>query len=431
MYPNLYYIFRDLLGVQWNALRFVNSFGFFVAIAFLAAAYTLTLELRRKQRAGLLQGTDVKILVGKPASAGELLLNFVLGFILGFKIVGLFLSGSSEYADPQAFIFSTAGSWPAGIGLGLFFAGVKWLEKNKRRLKVPEERTIRIWPQDRVGDMVIYAAVFGFLGAKIFHNLENWSDFVADPVGALLSFSGLTFYGGLIFATIAIGRYARKHKIGFRHLCDAAAPGLMLAYAIGRIGCQTAGDGDWGILNSAYVTGEHSKARLATPSEFQQRLEENKTLYLTEFKIDSLAQVPHKSVKAPSWLPVWMVAFPYPHNVISQGVPIPGCTDAQYCRQLPVPVFPTPFYETLMGLMIFGFLWFIRKRLAFPGALFSIYLVVNGVERFFIELIRVNTKYSIFGIHPTQAELISASLVIVGTALYFYLRRMPVSRPKA
>ena len=62
-----------------------------------------------------------------------------------------------------------------GIIVGLFFAGMKWWEKNKQKLAKPEERTIRIWPQDRVGDIVIFAAVFGFLGAKIFHNLENWA----------------------------------------------------------------------------------------------------------------------------------------------------------------------------------------------------------------------------------------------------------------
>ena len=75
-----------------------------------------------------------------------------------------------------------------------------------------------------------------------------------DPMGSLFSFSGLTFYGGLICAALAIWWYARKHGIGFWQLNDATAPGLMLAYAIGRIGCQVSGDGDWGILNSAYIT---------------------------------------------------------------------------------------------------------------------------------------------------------------------------------
>src|SRR6187402_3518433 len=99
MYPNLYYAFDDLFGIKAGVLRFVNSFGFFVALAFLLAAYVLTRELKRKERDGLLQSQDVKITVGQPASAGDLLLNFLLGFILGYKIVGLFLTSRDEAPD--------------------------------------------------------------------------------------------------------------------------------------------------------------------------------------------------------------------------------------------------------------------------------------------------------------------------------------------
>jgi prolipoprotein diacylglyceryltransferase len=70
--------------------------------------------------------------------------------------------------------------------------------------------------------------------------------------------------------------------------------------------------------------------------------------------------------------------------------------------------------------LLFAFLWSIRKRISITGRLFAIYLIVNGIERFLIEKIRVNTKYSIFGYHPTQAEIISTCLVIIGIFLYFY-----------
>jgi prolipoprotein diacylglyceryltransferase len=111
--------------------------------------------------------------------------------------------------------------------------------------------------------MVILAALLGFLGAKIFHNLENWNEFWKSPVEALLSFSGLTFYGGLICATVAIIWYARKHRIAVRHLADSIAPALMLAYAIGRIGCQVAGDGDWGIPQTTIPSTKHSQRTVA------------------------------------------------------------------------------------------------------------------------------------------------------------------------
>jgi prolipoprotein diacylglyceryltransferase len=422
MYPNLYYAFKDLFGVEWTALRFINSFGFFVAFAFLAAAYVLTQELRRKERAGLMHATDTKLVVGRPATPWELALNFILGFLLGYKIIGLFLSDASVTADPQSFIFSAQGHLPAGIFLGLLFTGVKWYEKNKQKLPKPEERVIRIWPHDRVGDLVIMAAVFGFLGAKIFHNLENWNEFWKNPIEALLSFSGLTFYGGLICATVAICIYARKHKIAIRHLADSMAPALLLAYAIGRIGCQVSGDGDWGILNSAYISTPDAKVVRSDSTTFNQALKANAAVYMEQSGYTSPDQIQHKHVAGPSWLPNWVVAYNYPHNVINEGVKIQGC-EGQYCSQLPIPVFPTAFYETILCLILTGFLFLLRNRLNAAGTLFAVYLIFNGLERFFIEKIRVNTQYSILGFHPTQAELISSFIVLTGVILFLIWNR--------
>ena len=80
-------------------------------------------------------------------------------------------------------------------------------------------------------------------------------------------------------------------------------------------------------------------------------------------------------------------------------------------------VFPTPFYETVMCSLLFIFLWSIRKRVITPGVMFGIYLIINGLERFAVELIRVNNTYSIFGFHPTQAEIIATALAISGIVL--------------
>jgi prolipoprotein diacylglyceryltransferase len=427
MYPNLYYALKDLFGISLPFLRVVNTFGFFVALSFIAAAVTLSRELLRKEREGLLQGRDQVVLIGKPASAMELFLNFILGFVVGYKFIGLFLSHSPLAANPQDFLKSPEGSWPAGILLGFLLAAWKWYEKNKQRLPQPQEKKIRIWPHDRVGDLTLYAALFGFAGAKVFNSLETWDDFVKDPIDSLFSFSGLTFYGGLICAAVAIWYYARKHGIGFWYLNDAAAPGLMLAYSIGRIGCQTAGDGDWGILNSAYYTRIGDKVGLAAPSDFQRITEQYKEVYA---QFAPLGKIPHLAVKAPSWLPDWLFAYSYPHNVVGEGVRIPGC-DGSYCSQLPIPVFPTPFYETVVCLGLFFLLWSLRKKLKVPGTLFGIYLFVNGVERFFVEKIRVNTKYDIFGFHPTQAEIISFLLMITGAIIYFRLKSRPPQKAAA
>jgi phosphatidylglycerol:prolipoprotein diacylglycerol transferase len=378
MYPNLYYAFKDLFGIDVPALKIINSFGFFVAIAFLIAAWVLVKELKRKQARGLLKYNETEIEMGAPASTGDLLLNFILGFILGYKILGVFFT-EGALNDPQAFIFSSKGNLLVGILTGGFFAGLKYWEKHKQKLEKPEKRIIRIWPSDRVGDVTIIAAVSGFIGAKIFDNLENWDRFVQDPVGNLLSPSGLTFYGGLIVATIVLAWYFKKHNISFIHFADAAAPSLMLAYGVGRIGCQVAGDGDWGI--------------------------------------DNLKAKPF------SWMPDWAWSYQYPHNVNKEGIPIPGCDWGEYCNQLANPVYPTPLYEIIMALIIFGILWSIRKKLPYAGQMFGIYLMFNGLERFLIEKIRVNTTYTIGGFHPTQAELISTLLFFAGLGLLIYSSR--------
>ncbi len=382
MYPNLYYAFKDLFGVEWSGLKLVNSFGFFVALSFIAAAAVLTSELKRKSQEGLLTYKEEKIIVGQPATIGELLLNFFLGFILGYKLIGAFID-RNELIDTQSYILSSRGSWIAGIIAGLLFTFLKWQEKNKVKLVKPEERTVRIWPQDRVGDMVIYAFIFGFIGAKIFHNLENIDDLIKDPVGSLISFSGLTFYGGLICATVAIWRYCKKNNMNPIHVADAFAPAMMLAYGVGRMGCQVAGDGDWGIVNTHH--------------------------------------------KPFSWLPDWAWAYNFPHNVIGEGVQIPNCL-GQYCAQLPNAVFPTSLYEIVACLLLFAFLWSIRKKIKIPGVLTAIYLIVNGIERFFIELIRVNTKYHFWGINPTQAELIATFLVVSGIILLIIFTRQKKSQ---
>jgi len=60
--------------------------------------------------------------------------------------------------------------------------------------------------------------------------------------------------------------------------------------------------------------------------------------------------------------------------------------------------------------------------------MFAVYLVLIGIERFLIEKIRVNTKYNFGSFHPTQAELISAILIIAGIALYFYAPRLKANK---
>ncbi|MEI3798479.1 MULTISPECIES: prolipoprotein diacylglyceryl transferase family protein [Chitinophaga] len=424
MYPNLYYAFRDLLGLEIPFLKIFQTFGFFVAIAFLAGAYILTRELKRYEALGLLKGVPEKVVTGLPASQGELIGNAVVGFIIGYKILGIFFQWDTASQDLQSFVFSGQGSFFAGILVAAAMAGYKYYTKKKQALPKPKEETVLVMPHHRVPDIIVMAAIAGLLGAKIFHNLENWNDFVQDPIGALLSFSGLTFYGGLIVAAIVIISYARKKQFNIRALIDSAAPALMLAYAIGRMGCHFSGDGDWGIYNSAYAvdTNTGHTVKMA-PAAFQDMVQKNAGFFQQQYA--TVEKIPHAAFEKPAalgFLPDWLFAYGYPHNVIKEGVQIAGC-DGPYCKVLPIAVYPTPLYEIIVCLALFGVLWAIRKRIKIPGVIFGIYLILNGVERFFIEKIRVDTRYDIFGFHPTQAEIISTLLVIGGIILIGIYRK--------
>ena len=81
MYPNLYYLVQDLFGIQLNALKLVNSFGFFVALAFVASGYVLHSELKRKEALGEFTPLQESYVVGAPASMGELMTAFFFGFL--------------------------------------------------------------------------------------------------------------------------------------------------------------------------------------------------------------------------------------------------------------------------------------------------------------------------------------------------------------
>ena len=94
-----------------------------------------------------------------------------------------------------------------------------------------------------------------------------------------------------------------------------------------------------------------------------------------------------------------------------------------YGTYLDPGVYPTAFYETLMAVLIFALLWSVRKRIAVPGRLFALYCVFNGLERFFIEKIRVNVELDVLGMAVTQAEVISTLTFIAGILLWAVLGR--------
>ena len=186
-----------------------------------------------------------------------------------------------------------------GLMVGIaFFVGLKVATLEVKRL-LPAQ------PANLMDNAGLIAFFTGLLGARLFHLLEHPREFMADPMAMLLSRGGFTIFGGLIVGTISGLAYCRAKRAPLAPVLDAVAPAVMLSYAIGRIGCQISGDGDWGIA-----------ADLAAK---------------------------------PDWLPTWFWAQTYDGNIAGMQIPPPG-------------VYPTPIYEILMSFIAFAVLWRLRKH---------------------------------------------------------------------
>jgi phosphatidylglycerol:prolipoprotein diacylglycerol transferase len=213
----------------------------------------------------------------------------------------------------------------------------------------------------------------GIAGAKLFSLAEDPGAVLADPVGQVFSSNGFNIIGGLVVATAVGVVLLRRAGIRVAPFLDAAAPALMLGYAVGRIGCQVSGDGDWGVA--------------ADP--------EGK----------------------PGWLPTWLWAQQYEGNIVGVQIPAPG-------------VHPTPIWETAMGLALFGVLWALRRHRFRAGWLFSLWVVLAATERLAIEPFRVNELHGPWAL--SQAQYLSGVFLLVGLAglVRFRARRAPAPGPE-
>jgi phosphatidylglycerol:prolipoprotein diacylglycerol transferase len=112
---------------------------------------------------------------------------------------------------------------------------------------------------------VTAAGVSGLLGARLWYLGENWSEVKHDLLGALLSSAGFTFYGGFIIGSLVVLYLARRDGTEIGKFCDSLGPCLSLGYAIGRLGCQLSGDGDYGIATSGFWGMSYSTGIVPTP----------------------------------------------------------------------------------------------------------------------------------------------------------------------
>src|SRR5215475_13687433 len=203
--------------------------------------------------------------------------------------------------------------------------------------------------------IIVVAGLAGILGARLYHVLETPGEFFLNPWPMIFSRYGFAWFGGLIGGFVALILLARRERIPMLEFLDACSPAASVGYAIGRIGCLLAGDGDYGI---------------------------------------------------PTTLP-WGMSFP-------NGV-VPT-TDR---------VHPTPLYEFFAWMLIASLLWklgsrAIQKGERTRGRIFCYYLLLTGVARFLVEIIRINPR-SFLGM--SNAQTASVASVIFGLVLLVGLKK--------
>jgi phosphatidylglycerol---prolipoprotein diacylglyceryl transferase len=255
-----------------------------------------------------------------------------------------------------------------GVMIALSFVVGGWVLA--RELEYRKQDPEHAW------DLCGYAAIFGILGAKIYYLILHWPETAANPGHAILSRSGLVWYGGFILAALAVLFRLHRLKLPIPTFADACAPTLAAGYAIGRIGCFLVGDDYGGPTTAPWGVAFPNGAPPSTAGN------------LRAFGEHIPASVPDGTVMA---------------------------------------VHPTQIYEVLMSAVILLILWKVRPRVKTPGALFCIWLMLAGIERFVVEIFRAKDDRLLGAF--SVAQLISVLILLVGVAGYSILTRRAARHP--
>ena len=104
-------------------------------------------------------------------------------------------------------------------------------------------------PRDWAYEMIFASLIGGLVGARIHYLIQNWDEVSGDLIGNVFSGTGLVWLGGVVGGALGVILWARWRGWLTAQMLDAASVALALGYAIGRIGCQLSGDGDYGVAS--------------------------------------------------------------------------------------------------------------------------------------------------------------------------------------
>ncbi|MGA2409341.1 MAG: prolipoprotein diacylglyceryl transferase [Candidatus Binataceae bacterium] len=217
--------------------------------------------------------------------------------------------------------------------------------------------------------LVLWGAIAGIVGSRIYAVLDDLPAYLADPKAIIFSGSGFVFYGGLIAGILSTWIVSRRHGVPFARTTDLCVAPLVLGQAFGRMGCQLSGDGDWGLPSTVSWAMAYPRAIVGWNEH-------------TVLKLG-------------------------PHDTLVSGF-FPG-----------VRVLPTPIFESTIYVIIFAVLIAALRRPHRDGHITSLYLILAGLERFVVEFWRINPRV-LWGL--TEAQLISAGMILTGTVILLLMQ---------
>lgn len=256
----------------------------------------------------------------------------------------------------------------------------------------------------------LLALVAGVVGARLSHVIENWSHFTRSDVSVgqnllnmlNVSSGGLTFYGGFLFATPALILYAIWKKVPVLKGMDIVAPCLMLGLAFGRVGCFLNGccygeecSADYGVRfpygSNAYVDQFHQDYRenLRRAEQGQPpkpgSLTPPRELFRTE--VDPKTRHPVLDAQGRPMIALDAEGIPIlkPATEVRRDPKLAALAEANRAR----PVHATELYSVLNALLICAALVAFLTLAPAPGRVFALMLVLKGITRFLLEMIRV------------------------------------------
>ncbi|MBV8774987.1 MAG: prolipoprotein diacylglyceryl transferase [Deltaproteobacteria bacterium] len=228
----------------------------------------------------------------------------------------------------------------------------------------------RGFPAELATGLIVWGAIGGLAGARLYDVFDNWSAYMGHPASIVFSGAGFIWYGGLIGGILATLLVARYYEISFLTVADMCAAPLALGMALGRMGCQLSGDGDWGLPSNLSWAMAYPRAIVGWGPD-------------TVLKLDG-------------------------HGNLISGY-FPG-----------VRVHPTPIYEAILYVAIFCFLWSIRRKTTLEGELLYLYLILAGSARFLVEFVRINPRV-LWGL--SEAQLISLVMIGAGSMAWYWSSR--------